>query len=234
MFPGTYYDFGDNVRDLGGDVMSDDGKKFLFGTDPSACEVAQWFADLRVKYKAAPEPGRHGTRSSIFPTGRIASTATGAVSVKSIAQQIGDKFKWGAVLGPTGKDGLRGYDSFSLYWKSTRRARRRRRPTTCSCSSPRRRRRPTRCAPRGRSPRGSPSGATRRPTARATSSSGWPTGSATPGTRGPSRSPPTCATRSSRPRTRTWASPCSTANWLRGRPQEDPGGVQKIMDQPRG
>jgi multiple sugar transport system substrate-binding protein len=115
MFPVTYYDFGDNVRDLGGDVMSDDGKKFLFGTDPKCREVAQWFADLRLKYKAAPD--RAGmAQEQIFPTGRIASTATGAVSVKSIAQQIGTKFKWGAVLGPTGKEGLRGYDSFSLHW----------------------------------------------------------------------------------------------------------------------
>ena len=115
LFPVTYYDFGDNVRDLGGDVMSDDGKKFLFGTDPKCREVAQWFADLRLKHKAAPN--RAGmAQEQLFPTGRIASTATGAVSVKSIAQQIGTKFKWGAVLGPTGKDGLRGYDSFSLHW----------------------------------------------------------------------------------------------------------------------
>jgi ABC-type glycerol-3-phosphate transport system substrate-binding protein len=115
IFPITYYDFGDNVRDLGGDVMSDDGKKFLFGTDPKCREVAQWFADFRVKYKAAPN--RAGMQQEqLFPTGKIASTATNAVSVKSIAKQIGDKFKWGVVLGPTGKEGLRGYDSFSLHW----------------------------------------------------------------------------------------------------------------------
>jgi multiple sugar transport system substrate-binding protein len=123
LWPGTYYDFGDNVRDIGGDVMSDDGKKFLFGTDPKNREVAQWFTDLRVKYKAAPD--RAGmAQEQIFPTGKIASTATGAVSVKSIAQQIGTKFKWGAVLGPTGPNGLRGYDSFSGTGTSTRRARR--------------------------------------------------------------------------------------------------------------
>jgi ABC-type glycerol-3-phosphate transport system substrate-binding protein len=115
IFPQTYYDFGDNVRDLGGDVMSDDGKKFLFGTDPKCREVAQWFTDFRVKYKVAPN--RAGMQQEqIFPTGRIASTATNAVSVKSTAQQIGEKFKWGVVLGPTGPNGLRGYDSFSAHW----------------------------------------------------------------------------------------------------------------------
>jgi multiple sugar transport system substrate-binding protein len=115
LWPGTYYDFGDNVRDLGGDVMSEDGKKFLFGTDAKCRQVAQWFTDLRVKYKAAPD--RAGMQQEqLLPTGKIASTATGAVSVKSIAQQIGGKFKWGAVLGPTGPSGQRGYDSFSLHW----------------------------------------------------------------------------------------------------------------------
>ncbi len=115
IFPGTYYDFGDNVRDLGGDVMSDDGKKFLFGTDPLCRQVAQWFTDFRVKYKAAPDRAGMQTEQ-LFPTGKIASTATNAVSVKGTAQQIGNKFKWGAVLGPTGPQGLRGYDSFSLHW----------------------------------------------------------------------------------------------------------------------
>src|SRR5262249_42610906 len=115
LFPGTYYDFGDNVRDLGGDVMSDDGKKFLFGTDPLCKQVAQWFTDFRVKYKSAPN--RAGMQQEqLFPTGKLASTATNAVSVKGTAQSIGDKFKWGAVLGPVGPDGRRGYDSFSLHW----------------------------------------------------------------------------------------------------------------------
>ena len=115
IFPVTYYDFGDFVRDIGGEVMSDDRKKFLFGVDPKNKEVAQWLVDFRVKLKAAPN--RAGMQQEqIFPTGRIASTATNAVSVKSTAKQIGDKFKWGAVLGPTGKEGLRGYDSFSLHW----------------------------------------------------------------------------------------------------------------------
>jgi multiple sugar transport system substrate-binding protein len=115
LWPGTYYDFGDNVRDLGGDVMSDDGKKFLFGTDPLCKQVAQWFTDFRVKYKSAPD--RAGMQQEqLFPTGKIASTATGAVSVKSLAKQVGNKFKWGAVLGPVGPQGLRGYDSFSAHW----------------------------------------------------------------------------------------------------------------------
>lgn len=115
LWPGTYYDFGDLVRDLGGDVMSDDGKKFLFGTDDKNKQVAQWATELRTKLKVAP-PRAFMQQEQIFPSGKIASTAMGAVSVKSVAKQIGTKFKWGAVLGPTGPDGLRGYDSFSAHW----------------------------------------------------------------------------------------------------------------------
>jgi len=119
MFPQTYYDFGDNVRDLGGDVMSDDGKKFLFGTDPLCRQVAQWHVDFRVKYKAALDRAgmTDDANNNLLPTGKLASTATGAVSVKGIAASIGNKFKWGAVLGPVGPSGLRGYDSFSLHWE---------------------------------------------------------------------------------------------------------------------
>jgi ABC-type glycerol-3-phosphate transport system substrate-binding protein len=104
MFAQTYYDFGDNVRDLGGDVMSDDGKKFLFGTDPLCRQVAQWHVDFRVKYKCALDRAgmTDDNNNNLLPTGRIASAAVGAVSVKGIAASIGDKFKWGAVLGPVG------------------------------------------------------------------------------------------------------------------------------------
>ena len=119
MFPQTYYDFGDTVRDLGGDVMSDDGKKFLFGTDPLCRQVAQWHVDFRVKYKAAlPRAAMtDDLNQSLLPTGKLVSSATNAVSVKGNAAAIGNKFKWGAALGPVGPNGLRGYDSFSLHWE---------------------------------------------------------------------------------------------------------------------
>lgn len=115
LWPGTYYDFGDLVRDLGGDVMSDDGKKFLFGTDPLNKQVAQWLTELRTKLKVAPN--RAGQQQEqLFASGKVVSTATGAVSVKSTIKQVGNKFKWGVVLGPAGKDGRRGYDSFAAIW----------------------------------------------------------------------------------------------------------------------
>jgi ABC-type glycerol-3-phosphate transport system substrate-binding protein len=119
LFPQTYYDFGDQVRDLGGGVMSDDGKKFLFGTDPLCRQVAQWNVDFRVKNKVALDRAgmNDDNDNNLLPTGRLASTATNAVSVKGIAASIGDKFKWGAALGPVGPQGLRGYDSFSLHWE---------------------------------------------------------------------------------------------------------------------
>ncbi|MBX6773005.1 MAG: extracellular solute-binding protein [Chloroflexi bacterium] len=115
LWPGTYYDFGDLVRDYGGDVMSDDGKKFLFGTDPLNRQIAQWVTELRTKLKVAP-PRAMMSQEQIFPSGKVASTCTNAVSVKSTIKQIGNKFKWGVVLGPTGPEGLRGYDSFAALW----------------------------------------------------------------------------------------------------------------------
>jgi len=115
LWPGTYYDFGDLVRDLGSDVMSDDGKKFLFNTDDKCKQVAQWATELRTKLKVAPARAMM-QQEQIFPSGKVASTAGNAVSVTSIVKQVGNKFKWGVVLGPTGPEGLRGYDSFSAHW----------------------------------------------------------------------------------------------------------------------
>ena len=115
MFPGTYYDFGDNVRDLGGDVMSDDGKKLLLGSDPKCLEVAHWFADFRTKLKSAPDRAGMGAEQ-LFPTGKIASTATNVNTANATAKSVGDKFKIGYALGVVGPGGLRGYDSFSLHW----------------------------------------------------------------------------------------------------------------------
>ncbi|HEX9017140.1 MAG TPA: extracellular solute-binding protein, partial [Chloroflexota bacterium] len=115
LFLQTYYDFGDSVRDLGGDVMSDDGTKFLFGTDPLCLKVAQWATDIRVKYKAAPD--RAGmSAEQLFPSGKLASTVSNAVNVVTFDKQIANKFKYGIVLGPVGPEGLRGYDSFSVSW----------------------------------------------------------------------------------------------------------------------
>ena len=116
LFPGDYYDFGDLVRDYGGDVLSADGKQFLLGTDPTNKQIAQWVTELRTKLNcAAPRAviTAEGQSQQIFPSGLLASTATNAVAVTSTAQQIGNKFKWGVVLGPTGPNGLRGYDSFA-------------------------------------------------------------------------------------------------------------------------
>ena len=82
LWPGTYYDFGDLVRDLGGDVMSDDRKKFLFGTDDKCKQVAQWLTELRMKLKVATASGGDA-QEQIFPSGKIASTATGAVTSRA-------------------------------------------------------------------------------------------------------------------------------------------------------
>ncbi|HLZ09827.1 MAG TPA: hypothetical protein VKT80_14650, partial [Chloroflexota bacterium] len=78
-------------------------------------EVAHWFADFRTKLKSAPD--RAGMNAEqIFPTGKIASTATNVNTANATAKSVGDKFKIGYSLGVVGPGGLRGYDSFSLHW----------------------------------------------------------------------------------------------------------------------
>ncbi len=119
-FLGSYYDFAALARSLGGDVMTDDGKKFTLTTDPKSVESAHFFVDIRTKYKAAPS--RAESQGIAFPAGQLASTATGVQSIISLAKTVADKFKWDVVLGPTGPGGLRGQDGFvtmfNMYSKS--------------------------------------------------------------------------------------------------------------------
>lgn len=113
-FPsGTYYDFGALLLGNGGQILSDDASKFLF-SDPKSVPLVKWATEIRTKYKIAPS--RAESQATLFPAGRIALHADGVQSIIAAKKTIGDKFKFDAVLGPTGPGGRRGFDSFVLNW----------------------------------------------------------------------------------------------------------------------
>jgi ABC-type glycerol-3-phosphate transport system substrate-binding protein len=109
-YPGNYYDQACISRSFGGDIISEDAKKFTLTTDPKSVEGAKWMYDLINKLEAAPK--RADKEGLSFPSGRIALSCQGIQSVKGLSKTIGDKFKWDVVLGPTGPGGLRGSDGF--------------------------------------------------------------------------------------------------------------------------
>ena len=116
LFPGNYYDLGTYVRSYGSGVLSSDFKKFQLNTDPKAIEATQWMVDLRAKYKAAPNRAESQNMSVMFPSQKLASTASCICNFTSEKQSVATKFNWGVVLGPTGPEGGRGYDSFAAMW----------------------------------------------------------------------------------------------------------------------
>lgn len=113
----NYYDFSTNARSFGGDLLSEDGKKFTFATDPKSVQAAQWQVDLRTKVHAAtPRADVASDEGVPFAAGQIGFYATGTYTVESVGKTIGNKFKWDVVLGPKGPGGLRGYEMFvSMY-----------------------------------------------------------------------------------------------------------------------
>lgn len=116
---GSYYDLGTLARSYGGDILSADGKSFTLNTDPNAVKAAQFATDIFGKYHASPSQAE--SQGIAFPAGQIALHCDGVQGVIADAQAIGNKFKWGVVLGPTGPGGLRGRDGFvTMYNMSAR------------------------------------------------------------------------------------------------------------------
>lgn len=117
LFPADYYDLGTYARSYGSGVLSlPDFKKFILNTDPNTKAAAKWMYDLRATYKAAPNRADSKNLGVLFPSKKLASTASCICSFTSIKEEVKDKFKWGVVLGPTGPKGHRGYDSFIAMW----------------------------------------------------------------------------------------------------------------------
>jgi len=117
FFPDNYYDFSALARTWGGDIMSEDGKKFTFATDPNSVKAAQWATDLRAKYHAAPSRAENqATAGSLFPSGKVAMATVGVYAFLSMGKTVGNKFTWDGVLFPKGPTGKRGYEGFVVMW----------------------------------------------------------------------------------------------------------------------
>jgi len=117
IMPGSYYDLGCYARSYGGDILAAPNfDKFTLTTDPNTVKATQWMVDLRTKYKGAPSRAESQNMSILFPSQKLASTASCICNFTTESQTVGTKFKWGVVLGPTGPNGLRGFDSFAAIW----------------------------------------------------------------------------------------------------------------------
>jgi ABC-type glycerol-3-phosphate transport system substrate-binding protein len=110
-YPGNnYYDFCGLGRTFGGQILSDDGKKFQLTID--ACtKAARWAYDLRATAKCAPN--RDESTGLAFAAGQIALSPGGTYSYKPNLTAVADKFKFESVLHPKGPGGTRGYQGFT-------------------------------------------------------------------------------------------------------------------------
>ena len=115
-FPGTYYDLAALARTWGGDIFSEDAKKFTLATDPNTVKAAQWAYDLRSKYQVTPTHAEAKDVGQMFPAGQVAASTVGVYAFLSLGKTVGNKFKWDGVLFPKGTTGLRGYEGFVVMW----------------------------------------------------------------------------------------------------------------------
>src|SRR5262245_23205016 len=112
---GTYYDFSQLARTWGTEILSEDGKKLQFQTDPKSTEGARWATELRAKHKVAPlRADLQGVSQGIgFAGGKLATAFVGIYDVLTTGDAVGTKFKWDPVLFPKGPTGNRSYYEFS-------------------------------------------------------------------------------------------------------------------------
>jgi len=115
-FPGTYYDLDALARTWGGEVLSEDAKKFTLATDPNTVKAAQWAYDLRSKYQVTPTHAESKDVGQMFPAGQVAASTVGVYAFLSLGKTVGNRFKWDGVLFPVGPTGLRGYEGFVVMW----------------------------------------------------------------------------------------------------------------------
>ncbi|HEU5011429.1 MAG TPA: sugar ABC transporter substrate-binding protein, partial [Roseiflexaceae bacterium] len=101
------------LRAFGGQLLSEDGKKFQLNS-PEGQAATQWLYDLYHVHKVAPKPDQiTGTgadaANQMWASGAIA-LYQGGTSVANLEKTIGDKFKWMAVGNAKGPAGVGGSD----------------------------------------------------------------------------------------------------------------------------
>jgi len=108
--PGRFYAYSSLARSFGGRLITKDGKKWTFSTDPKSVEAARWVYDLRNKWDAGAD--REEMEGLSFTAGRVGFNISNIQSSGSVITGVGDKFDLGITLAPSGKTGLHGYYAF--------------------------------------------------------------------------------------------------------------------------
>ncbi len=81
----------------GGNVYSDDGRKFVLA-DPPGAEAVQWVADLTLVNHVQPPFSTWGqmNQTDLFAAGSLAMFNGDTRQIPSVARKVGDKFVWAA------------------------------------------------------------------------------------------------------------------------------------------
>ena len=108
--PGNYYDFANLVRSYGGEILGEDGTRFLFNDSPEGQEAARWVYSLRNELNCAPN--MEESQGVQFAGGTLATSTLGLYAVLGLRETIADKFEYDFSLHPVGPEGQRGYSAF--------------------------------------------------------------------------------------------------------------------------
>jgi multiple sugar transport system substrate-binding protein len=81
----------------GGNVYSDDGRKFLLA-EPKGAEAVQWVADLALKHKVQPAYSMWGQfdRTDLFASGTLAMFNGDSRQIPSLTRKVEGQFRWAA------------------------------------------------------------------------------------------------------------------------------------------
>ncbi len=94
------------VRNFGGDLFSEDGKKWT-GSSPEAQKAWQWHNDMLNTFKVAINPLQSSpSNGDLFLSGRLGMYRAN-IGTKAAYRGL-DKFKWNMTLPPKGPSGSRG------------------------------------------------------------------------------------------------------------------------------
>jgi ABC-type glycerol-3-phosphate transport system substrate-binding protein len=110
LMPGNYYDHCSFARTYGGDILDATHENFVFNVDQASIDAAKWVTSLRTELNAAPD--RAEAEGLEFSAGNMATAQSGVYAVNSLAETIGDRFKFDFRLFPNSPDHERGYQGF--------------------------------------------------------------------------------------------------------------------------
>jgi ABC-type glycerol-3-phosphate transport system substrate-binding protein len=98
-----------NIRSFGGELISEDGKKFLLGSDQGLLSLQRYY-DLFQTHKVSPTPEQLIGSAGAMWTGGMLGMYQAGTSGQVLRNTIGDKFKWMVTNNPIGPAGVGGSD----------------------------------------------------------------------------------------------------------------------------